>query len=85
MASNFNVQKIDNVDTFVLSQALNQELVNDGHVIINAATKNTFVDKDIHIDLSVPSAAAPSLSITDLTGAVTMGSAENGVSWYGER
>lgn len=77
--SNFSVEKINEVDTFVLSQTLNQSLVDDGHVVIDAATKNTFVDKDIHIDLTVPTAAEPALSITDLTGSLTMGDASNGV------
>ena len=77
--SEFTVKKIDNVDTFVLEQTLDQTLVNDGHVIVDAATKNKFVDKDIHIDLTVPSAADPALSITDLTDSLNMGTASDGV------
>lgn len=77
--SEFTVKKIDNIDTFVLEQTLDQTLVNDGHVIVDAATKNKFVDKDIHIDLTVPSAADPALSITDLTDSLNMGTASDGV------
>lgn len=77
--STFEVKKIDSVDTLVLEQTLNQALVDDGHVIIDAPTKGKFVDKDIHIDLTVPEAADPALSITDLTGSLNMGTASGGV------
>ena len=71
-------KKINGVDTLVLEQTLNQDLVNDGHVTIDFATENTFVDQDIHVDLTVPSAADPALSLTDLTSEVNMGTASNG-------
>lgn len=72
-------KKINDVDTLVLEQTLNQTLVNDGHVTIDFDTKNTFVDQDIHVDLTVPSAAAPTLDVTDITTNINMGSASNGV------
>ena len=77
--SDFVVKKIEGVDTFTLEQTLNQTLVDDGHVVIDAATKNTYLDKDIHIDLTVPDASEPALSITDLTGSLNMGTATAGV------
>ena len=80
--SDFVVKKVnvsDEYESFVLEQTLTQTLVDDGHVIIDAPTKNKFVDKDIHIDLTVPSASDPALSITDLTGSLSMGEASNGI------
>lgn len=79
MPSNLTVGTIDDKQKFVLDQTLNQTLVNDGHVVIDLDTENSFIDKDIHIDLTVPSAADPSLSITDLTGSLSMGDASNGI------
>lgn len=41
-------------------------------------TKNTFVDKDINIDITTPAAAAPALDITDLTTNMSMGTPTDG-------
>ena len=71
-------KKVNGVDTLVLEQTLNQDLVNDGHVTIDFATENTFVDQDIHVDLTVPTAADPALSLTNLTNEINMGSASAG-------
>jgi len=77
--SDFIVKNIDEEPTFVLEQVVDQALVNDGHILVDAATKNTFVDKNIHIDLEVPNASAPVLDVTDITGSITMGTATDGV------
>ena len=71
-------KKLNGEDTLILEQTLTQALVDDGHVTIDFDTKNTFVDQDIHVDLTVPSAADPALTLTDLTAEVEMGSASNG-------
>ena len=72
-------KKINDIDTLVLEQTLNQTLVNDGHVTIDFDTKNTFVNQDIHVDLTVPSAAAPILDVADIAANIDMGTASNGV------
>lgn len=77
--SDFIVKNVNDEPTFVLEQVVNQALVNDGHILVDAATKNTFVDKNIHIDLEVPNASAPELDVTDITGSITMGTATDGV------
>ena len=77
--SDFIVKNVNEEPTFVLEQVVNQALVDDGHILIDAPTKNTFVDKNIHIDLTVPSAADPILDITDIPANIDMGTASNGV------
>ena len=49
-----------------------------GHHKVTLNTKNTFVDKNILIDVNTPAAADPSLSLTDLTGNLAMGTAVDG-------
>ena len=46
---------------------------------VNFETENTFLDKDINIQITTPAAAAPSLDVTDITGSIAMGAATNGV------
>lgn len=46
---------------------------------VNFETENTFLDKDINIQITTPAAADPTLDITDITGAMAMGAASNGV------
>lgn len=71
-------KKVNDVDVLALEQTLNQTLVNDGHVIVDFATENTFVDKNIHVDLTVPTAAAPA-SLDVEASNLAMGTAANGV------
>jgi len=77
--SDFIVKNVNDEPTFVLEQVVDQALVNDGHILVDAATKNTFVDKNIHIDLEVPNASDPVLDVNDITGSITMGTATDGV------
>lgn len=49
-----------------------------GHHVVTLETENTFVDKNIVVDINTPAAADPALSLADLTGNVTMGSASDG-------
>lgn len=46
---------------------------------VNFETENSFLDKDINIQITTPAAAAPSLDITDITANIDMGTASNGV------
>ena len=46
---------------------------------VNFETENTFLDKDINIQITTPAAAAPSLDVTDITASIVMGEASNGV------
>ena len=46
---------------------------------VNFETENTFLDKDINIQITTPAAAAPALDVTDITGSIVMGEASNGV------
>ena len=49
-----------------------------GEKTISFATSNKFVDKDIHLILTTPAAASPSLSLTDITTGLSMGEASGG-------
>lgn len=42
-------------------------------------TENKFTDKDIAVTITTPAASSPTLSATDITGGLAMGSASNGV------
>lgn len=77
--ANLIVKTVDNEQKFALEQTLNQDIVNDSHVIIDFDTENTFIDKDIHVDLTVPAAAEPTLDIFDITTSMDMGQPENGI------
>lgn len=46
---------------------------------VNFETENSFLDKDINIQITTPAAAAPVLDVTDITGSMSMGTATNGV------
>lgn len=46
---------------------------------VNFETENSFLDKDINIQITTPAAAAPVLDVTDITGSMSMGTAQNGV------
>lgn len=46
---------------------------------VNLETENSFLDKDINIQITTPSAATPTLDVTDITGSITMGTATDGV------
>jgi hypothetical protein len=71
--ANLIVKTVDNEQKFALEQTLNQDIVNDSHIIIDFDTENTFIDKDIHVDLTVPTAAEPTLNIFDITTSMDMG------------
>lgn len=77
--ANLIVKTVDNEQKFALEQTLNQDIVNDSHIIIDFDTENTFIDKDIHVDLTVPTAAEPTLDIFDITTSMDMGQPENGI------
>ena len=46
---------------------------------VNFETKNSFLDKDINIQITTPTASAPALDVTDITSSITMGTAADGV------
>lgn len=46
---------------------------------VNFETENSFLDKDINVQITTPAAAAPSLDITDITANIVMGEASNGI------
>ena len=46
---------------------------------VNFETENSFLDKDINIQITTPAASAPTLDVTDITGSITMGTATDGV------
>lgn len=77
--ANLIVKTVDNEQKFALEQTLNQDIVNDSHIIIDFDTENTFIDKDIHVDLTVPTATEPTLDIFDITTSMNMGQPENGI------
>ena len=77
--ANLIVKTVDNEQKFALEQTLNQDIVNDSHIIIDFDTENTFIDKDIHVDLTVPTAAEPTLDIFDITTSMDMGQPQNGI------
>lgn len=49
-----------------------------GETKVKLETKDNYLDKNIVIDVTTPAAADPTLSLTDLTSEVTMGSASEG-------
>lgn len=49
-----------------------------GDYAVKFNTKNTFVDKDIRVEISTPAAAAPTLDVTDSTANLAMGEATAG-------
>ena len=77
--SDLVAKKINDIDVLALEQTLDQTLVADGHVKIDFDTAGHYVEKNIHVDLEVPSAANPVLDVTDITDNITMGTASNGV------
>lgn len=50
-----------------------------GEKTITFKTENTFVDADIFTTITTPSASNPSLTLTNKTGALSMGTASSGV------
>lgn len=63
-------------DEEVLQYAHTTDAAGKHSVTLN--TKNTFVDKNINIDINTPAAADPALDITDLTANMDMGTAVDG-------
>lgn len=58
---------------------LEHTIAASGDKVFTLDTENTFVDKDIRIEISTPAAAAPALDVTDITTGIVMGDATNGV------
>ena len=73
--ADLNVKTIDDEQKFVYEKTISAA----GDHIAEFATENTFLDKDIRIEITTPSAAAPALDVTDITTNIVMGSATNGV------
>ena len=73
--ADLTVKTVDDEQKFVY------EHTTDGSGLhqVNFNTENTFIDKDINIQITTPAAAAPALDVTDITGDINMGTATNGV------
>lgn len=73
--ADLTVKTVDDEQKFVY------EHTTDGSGLhqVNFNTENTFIDKDINIQITTPAAAAPALDVTDITGDIDMGTATNGV------
>lgn len=73
--ADLTVKTVDEEQKFVYEKTIDAA----GLHKVNFETENTFLDKDINVQITTPAAAAPSLDITDITANIVMGEASNGV------
>lgn len=73
--ADLTVKTVDDEQKFVYEKTIEAAGLHQ----VNFETENTFLDKDINIQITTPAADAPTLDVTDITGAMVMGNAENGV------
>lgn len=73
--ADLTVKTVDEEQKFVYEKTIEAAGLHQ----VNFETENTFLDKDINIQITTPSAAEPTLDITDITANISMGEAENGV------
>ena len=68
------VDTVDEEQKFVYQHTIAEA----GEHAVNFNTKNTFLDKDIYVEIETPEAATPTLDISDITGNIAMGEANDG-------
>ncbi len=73
--ADLTVKTVDEEQKFVYEKTIEAAGLHQ----VNFETENSFLDKDINIQITTPAAAAPSLDITDITANIVMGEASNGV------
>jgi len=73
--ADLTVKTVDEEQKFVYEKTIEAS----GLHHVNFETENTFLDKDINIQITTPAAATPSLDVTDITSNIVMGEASNGV------
>ena len=73
--ADLTVKTVDDVQKFVYEKTIEAAGLHQ----VNLETENSFLDKDINIQITTPSAATPTLDIADITGSITMGTATDGV------
>jgi len=73
--ADLNVININDEPKFVYAKTIDAAGLHQ----VNLETKNKFLDKDINIQITTPTAAEPVLDITDITGSITMGTAVDGI------
>lgn len=73
--ADLTVKTVDEEQKFVYEKTIEASGLHQ----VNFETENTFLDKDINIQITTPAAAAPSLDVTDITSNIVMGTATNGV------
>lgn len=73
--ADLTVKTVDEEQKFVYEKTIDAAGLHQ----VNFETENTFLDKDINVQITTPAAAAPSLDITDITANIVMGEASNGV------
>ena len=73
--ADLTVKTVDEEQKFVYEKTIEAAGLHQ----VNFETENSFLDKDINIQITTPAAAAPSLDVTDITANIVMGEASNGV------
>lgn len=73
--ADLTVKTVDEEQKFVYEKTIDAAGLHQ----VNFETENTFLDKDINVQITTPAASAPSLDITDITANIVMGEASNGV------
>jgi len=73
--ADLTVKTVNDEQKFVYAKTIEEAGLHQ----VNLETENSFLDKDINIQITTPSAATPTLDITDITGSITMGTAIDGI------
>lgn len=73
--ADLTVKTVDEEQKFVYEKTIDAAGLHQ----VNFETENSFLDKDINVQITTPAAAAPSLDVTDITANIVMGEASNGV------
>lgn len=69
------VKTVDDEQKFVYEKTIEAAGLHQ----VNFNTENTFLDKDINVQITTPAAAAPVIDVEDTTSNIVMGEASNGV------
>lgn len=73
--ADLTVKTVDDEQKFVYEKTIEAAGLHQ----VNFETENSFLDKDINIQITTPAAPAPTLDVTDITGSMVMGTASDGV------
>lgn len=73
--ADLTVKTVNDEQKFVYEKTIDAA----GLLQVNFETENSFLDKDINIQITTPAAAAPALDVTDISSSIVMGEASNGV------